>query len=199
MWLSILECLKKRLWGYMASVDNEDFTSFVSAGAGSVWNNPGNAASSDNSYATCVDLVGVGQRLECTGADLSAIPSGATITNIQIDVERSADFNDGGHSGRRVEDVDVYLIVSSVAVGTNKAQGLAWPLTDTYASYVWDSADIAALGGLTGADIQSNFGFYLKIFENRGDGDNPAKVDHCRISVDYTVGGITKRIIRIVG
>lgn len=179
----------------MTTTDALLFTTVTSESSGSgtggsVWNNLANVQADDGANASSTD-VGFGTQLfKALDPDLSTVPADATITQIDIGVKKSSNFAGGGHSGRFYVDVEVYLIVDSLAVGVNKAQSTpVWPLTATTSTYTWSSVDIAALGGLTGADIQSGFGFYLYAEENQTDGDCTAYIDYVWVMVSYITSG----------
>lgn len=107
-----------------------------------------------------------------------AVPSGATITGIQVQISRAA-------TGVAVQDAVVSLLKAGVVTGTNKAfTGTNWPTsqgTQTYGS----SSD---LWGTTWApsDINAaNFGVVLSA--NGGAGSAPASVYWMQITVYYTM------------
>jgi hypothetical protein len=162
----------------------------VDIGSQSVhWINPGNAATSDNAYATTINALNPGQGthwLQATNFGFS-IPSGATILGIQAEAEISADQGPIGHAGYLV-DRTVKLIKGGVVVGTDH-RGDDWPTSDAYRVYggagdlwgaTWTPADINA----------ANFGIALSAI-NR----DPQlavygiRIDHIRMTVYYDFPG----------
>lgn len=150
------------------------------------WTNPGNAAASDNSYATkiCSTSGSSSNTLQATNFGFS-IPSGATINGITVEIERKS--NRGSPT---LVDASVKLIKGGTVSGTDKASASTWPTADAYATY-GSSSDLWGLT-LTDSDVNaSNFGVSLRVKQSPTGGKltATANVDHIRITVTYTGGG----------
>ncbi|MBP9715204.1 MAG: hypothetical protein KBD52_01820 [Candidatus Pacebacteria bacterium] len=153
--------------------------------AGTVaWANPGNAASSNDSWATA-DNIGSGgfttsQYLKVTNFGFS-IPSGATINGIVLERE-------GQCSVPGVRDHTIKLVVGGTISGNNKNSATFWSDTgDTIFTY-GTSTD---LWGLTPSysDINaSNFGAVVRVVNTAFKFTSTASVDHVRITIYYTAG-----------
>lgn len=158
------------------------FTNNTSVGDVS-WTNPGNAAASDNLYATAslgtADTTDTTYYLMATGFGFN-IPNGVTISGVVVEVERRA-------SGSGVRDYSVRLVVANTAVGSNNAfTATDWPTTDTYVTY-GSATDLWGLT-LTPADINSG-GFGVAISAtNTSTASRTAYIDHIRITIYYTLG-----------
>lgn len=144
------------------------------------WTNPGNAAASDNSYAT-VDVKNAdsdSSYLQATNFGF-AIPTGATIDGIVVEIERSK-----SGSGT-IRDSDVMLVQAGSIGGTDKAATATnWPSSDAYATY-GSSSDLWGRTWTAAQINASNFGVAIYV----GEQDNiltTARIDHIRITVYYT-------------
>ena len=146
------------------------------------WSNPGNAAASDDSRATVTVGAGVtpSHYLKATNFGF-AIPAGATINGITVEVELSAT------QLNRVTDNAVRIVKGGTIGSTDKSSGTTWPTTEAYRTY----GGAADLWGETWAysDINdSTFGFAISCGAT-GSGTRDGQVDHIRITIDYTAGG----------
>jgi hypothetical protein len=163
-------------------LSGSSFSNFAIGGSKQPWVNTGNVVASDNVYATFGNISGpVGgytDYLVVKGFGF-AIPTGATITGILVEVERS-DVNSN------TSDFQVNIIKNSIIGATNKAVAALWPTTDAYQSY-GSSSDLWG-DTWTATDINSA-GFGVAIAAQRGatGGATAGKVDHVRISVTYLV------------
>lgn len=144
----------------------------------SAWVNPTNAASSNNSYATCNEG-NESNYLRATNFGFS-IPAGATIDGIIVEVEKRNSSNNV-----LVSDNIARLSKTSGYVGDNLAAG-EWPTSDTYVSY----GGASNLWGTTWsvAEINSSdFGYAISMTPNfEGPPTTDINVDHIRITVYYT-------------
>lgn len=144
------------------------------------WTNPGNAASSDDSYAVASSL-GSGnttsEYLLCTNFGFS-IPAGATIDGITVAVERSAT------QANRMNDNEIKIVKGGTIGSENKAIGTSWPTSDASQSYggasdlwseTWAYSDINA----------TNFGVVVSAIATAA-GSRDAQVDLVTITIDYT-------------
>ena len=158
------------------------FSNFAIGGSKQSWVNVGNAVTSDNLYATFGNISGpVGgytDYLVVKGFGF-AIPGGATITGILVEVERS-------DANSNTSDFQVNIIKNNIIGATNKAVAALWPAADAYQSY-GSSSDLWG-DTWTATDINSA-GFGVAIAAQRGatGGATAGKVDHVRISVTYLV------------
>lgn len=154
----------------------------VAAGGTTAWVNPGNAAASDDVYATWTAPGGPGNSdyLQATNFGFS-IPNGATITGIKVEVEAHGTIGGGTDSA----DLTAKLIKGGSIVGNNKAVISTFPTGDAYIPY-GSSSDLWGTT-LTPADVNaSNFGFAYQVTSNAG----TASIDHIRITV-YYAGSVT--------
>jgi hypothetical protein len=158
----------------------------TSTGTGNAWTNLTNGGSSNNAYITqTVPQASANcQSLEATNFGF-AIPSGATINGIQVNIERKR-----GASGN-CRDLDVQLIKGGTSQGDDKADTVTnWPTTDGTKSY-GGASDMWGLS-LSDSDVNaSNFGVRLKCVNNDASRDCTASVDHIQIVIDYTTSGGT--------
>ena len=156
------------------------FSNFAIGGSKQSWVNAGNVVASDNVYATFGNISGpVGgytDYLVVKGFGF-AIPGGATITGILVEVERS-------DANSNTSDFQVNIVKNNIIGATNKAVAALWPTADAYQSY-GSSSDLWG-NTWTTADINSA-GFGVAIAAQRGatGGPTAGKVDHVRISVTY--------------
>jgi len=145
------------------------------------WSSPGNAQTSDDSYATAnLNKNEVSHYLKATGFGFN-IPAGATINGIQVDVEKR-----GGAEGK-IGDNSVRLVKNGTIDGDEKSAAEVWPApgSEAYTNY-GNSTDLWGLNW-TPADINSaDFGFVISA-KFIGTGSNKdADVDHIRITVYYS-------------
>lgn len=148
-------------------------------GVGTVpWLVPLNATASDNAYATATMLfAGTTNYLNCTGFNFAAVPTGATITGITVNIERRASVS------RRARDAFVYLIKGGViSTAFNGATATQYTTTDVIAPHggmtnlwgtTWTDADVKAV----------NFGVAYAAITTRG---LTVRADHIQVRVDYS-------------
>lgn len=159
------------------------FASVSFSGSDHSWSNPSNAATSNNSRATSTitSSSNVTDYLRSTGFGFT-IPSDATVTGIEVSIERSGNSISGVNG---VRDNIIRLVKNNTVVGNNKANtGLTWPTTDTVATY----GNASDLWGTTWSPAEinhANFGVALSATRTSG-GDRTAQVDHVSIKVHYT-------------
>lgn len=151
------------------------------AGVGTVtWSNPGNAAASDDarSEATLTSVDPLSHYLKATNFGF-AIPTDATVTGIEVAVERSAsNLTD-------VRDNRVRIVKANVIGATDRADTATtdWPTADAYKTY-GSSSD---LWGETWTPAQINAADFGIAFAAQAiNGTQTARVDHIRITVYYT-------------
>jgi hypothetical protein len=146
------------------------------------WSNPGNITTAGSPYATAsLTTSANSEYLEGTGYGFS-IPTNATISGIQVTINRQSSANTGGNS---INDVTVSLIKGGTITGSNKATTTDWPTSLGTATYggtsdlwgtTWTPADINA----------SNFGVALSAVNQSSFSSRTATVDYMQISVTYT-------------
>lgn len=174
--------------GEMASEGPNSPDTVVDGGGSFVWSDPGNAVSSNNSYAvqSTQYYPYESNALQATDFDF-AIPAGSTIDGIVVEIERKADID--SEYGFIVDLVVYAMKGGDIQFAENKADGANhWPLSDTVKSY-GGAADLWS-NTWTVADINgSGFGAAIAIYSSGEYGDASAYVDHIRITVYYTEGG----------
>lgn len=162
------------------------FSNNTSAGT-VAWNNPGNASTSNNSYAQASQLLSLfatanTNYLVVQGLGFT-IPVAATICGISVSVERSA----GGLSlGGAVKDAEVRIIKNGSITGINHANAASWPGTDAIATY-GSSSDVWGVSW-TPADINAgNFGIMIAASLSAGlvSVSMSARIDHVSVTVYY--------------
>ena len=161
-------------------------------GIGTVsWSNPDNAKVDDGAFATVTQVADYNSHyLKATNFGF-AIPAGATINGILMEYDRKANVSGGGNFAN---DYVIKIVKSdgtfSSALGANGISiNTLLPSTQAYNSYGGSSNLWAETW--TPSDINSsNFGVGITITTNGG--NVTVSVDHIRITVYYTVGGIPK-------
>jgi hypothetical protein len=153
-------------------------------GALPAWSNMTNIYLSDDSRATVVvnttGTVNPSDYMYVTNLSFS-IPSDATITGIQVDIERY---------GTSIQDDTLTLWKNGAAYGNNKAAtGTTWPTTSGTEAYVSYGGSADLWGGTwTVADINaSNFGLQFAVKTGLAT-NQTAYVDHIRITVYFSGG-----------
>ena len=150
------------------------------------WQNPSNASGSEDAYATAA--VGTSHYLKATLAADTRVPTDATVTGVEVLIERSA-INDFPYTfpfdfGLNVTDNIVRLVRGGTVVGDDKASGDQWPGMDVVRSY-GGSTDLWGTT-LTPAQVNaSDFGVVLSATVTVAQ----ARVDQIRITVHYTTSG----------
>ena len=153
------------------------------AGIGTVaWTNPTRAVSSNNSYATA-SVDGTTTRfLQCTGYGF-AIPAGATIDGITVNVERNSSSTANGGS----TDAAMRLVKAGTIGAADRSTGTIYTTTDAIEAH----GSAADLWGTTwtAADINNaNFGAaFAATKASAVGGAHTISVDHIQIVVDYTL------------
>ncbi|NWF77640.1 MAG: hypothetical protein HXY36_03495 [Chloroflexi bacterium] len=149
------------------------------------WSNPANALTQDDNYATATlsKATPTSHYLKVTNFGF-AIPSGATIKGILVEIDRYASTGSGG---TRITDNSIKLVKGGTISGDNKASASPWSDSDTntYVSY----GGPPDLWGLTWSPADINGpGFGVAISAKKDDSNNTrtAYVDHIRITVYYS-------------
>lgn len=165
----------------MASVTNSAGTGANGTGGGSdSWSAPGNITASDDTYATISNPGFISKDLECTNFGF-AIPAGATIDGIEVNMERYK-------SAGSINDSSVKLLNADGAGGetsVDRETGLAWlgiegvvtfgGSTDNWGE-TWTPAKINS----------SSFGLRFQCQGFSIFGNDVGLVDHVEITVYYT-------------
>lgn len=153
------------------------------------WINPGNAKTSNGSYAKSgfvLDLLSVMPTRYLVASDYQFnIPANATIKGIQVDIQQ---LSDGINLLATISDEGVRLRKGGAFVGANKASSHFWPIfNSSYHTYgglndlwgtTWTPADINSPG--FGVGISAQLSGLLMLLPS-------ANVDHMRITVNYSV------------
>lgn len=144
------------------------------------WNSVNNASSSNNSNTVAdLDDNQVSRYLKVTDFDF-AIPAGATINGILVEVEQDAENAD------RIKDNSVRIVKGGTIGTQEKANANFWGTSDTYVSY----GSVSDLWGTTWTPAEINaadFGVVISATKaSTSGGAVEARIDHVRITVDYT-------------
>ena len=156
------------------------------------WGTPGNASASDDARATVAIVTAAPESsyyLKATGFGF-AIPGGATIDGITVEIEQSK-----GNAAPTVEN-SVKIAKAGVIGGTDKSTAAALTTTDAYVTY----GGAADLWGLTwtAADINAaTFGAGFSVTLNGA--TSTGRVDHIRITINYTESAATAKNLRLLG
>jgi hypothetical protein len=154
-------------------------------GAGIAWTSPGNVLTSDNVRATAaVNPFETTETLNATDFDF-AIPAGAVITGIEVEVEKLTSVAFAGDAVMSI--IKGGVVKPLNLAGSGKVGGVAdigfWPVAETYVTYggngqlwgeTWTSTDINAL----------NFGAAHAGYCSSS-GPTTLSIDHMRIKVYY--------------
>jgi hypothetical protein len=149
-------------------------------GGGANWTTPANATDADNAYAQATVDGTVTDPLRCVGYGF-AIPTGATILGIRVDVERKSSSTANGGS----RDNSLQLAKAGLAVGLSRATATAYTTTDVVEAH-GGAADLWGTAW-TPAEINSaDFGAIFAATKPSGTGgSHTVTVDMIRITVTY--------------
>lgn len=157
-------------------------------GVGTIpWVTPMNATVSDNLYATAaMAFAATTNYLNCTGFNFAAIPAGATITGITVNIERRASRS------RRARDAFVYMIkAGAINTAFNGATVTQYTTADVIEAHgasnnlwgtTWTPTDVKA----------ANFGVAYAATSTRG---LTVSVDHLQVRIDYTTSPVDHVLI----
>ncbi len=159
----------------IAATKNPGSVVAVASGGIALWTGPSNAKTSNNAYASSsLETIETTYQLKATGFGFS-IPSTATVTGIQVDIESRE-----GLPGTQIQESVVKLVVGGSVRGLNRA-GCYLTTEDTYCQHGW-TLDTWGLT-LTPSDVNSsNFGAVVSYFAMT---DDTVYVDHIRMTVYY--------------
>ncbi|CAB1075751.1 Salicylate hydroxylase (EC [Olavius algarvensis Delta 1 endosymbiont] len=148
------------------------------------WKNLTNATSSNNSYADFsdknFDSGEISKRLDLTNFGF-AVPDGATIDGVKVEIERYAS------SGDAQDEVVHLMLAGSPDTTENKAlTSTAWPTSDpnSYQSY-GGTTDKWSIASLSESNVE-NSGFGATLCVEATSNDTDADVDHVQITVYYS-------------
>lgn len=158
------------------------------------WSNPTNTTSSNNVYATAThNGGGTTHYLKATNLGF-AIPTGATINGIVMEIERSDVQLPSMGINYQTTDSAVKIVKADGSIGTtNKAIAGLWTdsSTETYKTY-GSSSDL--WGETWTAENINDIDFgtvYSVLLEDDGPTTQKVRVNHIRITVYYTEAGGT--------
>lgn len=151
-------------------------------GIGTVaWSNATRAVSSNGSYATASVDGSITRFLQCTGYNF-AIPAGATINGITVNVTRKSSSTSNGGSA----DAAMRLVKAGTIGTTDRSTGTTYTTSDVIEAHgsaidLWGTT-------WTAADINNvNFGAAFAATKASGSGSaQTVSVDYIQIVVDYT-------------
>lgn len=171
----------------MPSVTSSPTTITSDASAGTVaWTNPGNAASSNNTYATAT--MGSGEsthRLNSQGYDFSTIPEGAVPVGFMVSPE-------GKCAGDTSAYEEVSLVVDGAVAGEDKGTGQALTTSDATTNF-GGATSMWTLAPRLSQVKSTTFGSVVRIIET-GEGDT-ASIDHVPMTVYYEMPGWRSRTV----
>ncbi len=143
------------------------------------WINPNNTQTSNDTYSTATTTAPLGDTVQSLKAvNFSfAVPTGATILGVEVNIERKTDFNN------EVRDKVVKLSVGGSATGTGQST-MAWTTTertDTIgsSSEMWGTT--LSIAQVNAAD----FGVFIQPEVYAGGGNNVLSIDYIQIRVHY--------------
>jgi hypothetical protein len=143
------------------------------------WSNPTNAYSSDDSRATAAD--GGGNKAQDFQTFAFALPAGATIDGVEVNVEALVSHSGDTHR------VDCRLVKTGTAQGDTKSSTNYSATTDAVRT-LGSSTDKWGLT-LAESDVEAtNFGVLVTAVKVTGGGGAQLLVDHVQITVHYTAG-----------
>lgn len=146
-------------------------------GSGNAWTTPGNITASDNAYASYTRSTASGNKILAVTGFGFAIPTGATIDGILVEIEGKVDVGPDG------------VFVGITKNGTSSAAAKTTPemtTTEQYQSY----GGASDLWGLTWTVAEINAAtFGIRWHPDEADGV-VVSLDHARITVYYTPGPI---------
>lgn len=155
--------------------------------AGTVaWSNPGNAAASDDTYATATLTTGQDtERLKATNFG-HALPGLASPIGVIVEVEAKAD-------GAGVVDVEVELVIAGTPTGTTLHKSMELTTSDETIVYSHSVSDWG-VPSLSPTDVNnSGFGCIIR-YQNNSSSTRTVSVDHVRLCV--AVDGAFFRLTR---
>ena len=158
-------------------------TDATGSGGTIAWTNPGNAAASDNAYATATYTLSGAQQshwLKAVGFGF-AVPADVDVLGVTVEIERSTAGAASIH-----HDFKLFLVRAGTveAVGNHADTASTWPTTDTYASY-GGAADLWSAAWVPADINNANFGVAFST-QVTGSSNISSLVDHIRVTVTTT-------------
>ncbi len=156
------------------------------------WSNTDNVKVSDDVYATRTTTLSGSITHYLTATNFGfAIPAGATINGLTVEVDRKRT------GAGNLQDSAVRIIKGGSIGATNKASASTWPTTEATATY--GSASDLWGDTWTADDINSsNFGMAIATVFNP-DVSITASIDNIRITVSYTVAATPQHATVLLG
>lgn len=148
---------------------------------GQDWSNPGDAVSSDNQRAQSQSDGAATDYLQCTGYGF-AIPAGATVNGITVNVQRrsSSTSNGGSH------DSAMRLVKGGVVGATDRATATIYTTSDVTESH-GGAADLWGDSWAIADVNNANFGAAFRAIKpSSGGSSHTISVDYISITIDYT-------------
>jgi len=173
--------ISHNLFAQSGPVGPSTVTTVAIPGSSATWSNTGNVSLSDDIYAGTGNIAGgagsYSDYLVATNFGFN-IPSGATITGIEVTVERS-------DASGLTSDYRVRIVKGGVIGSTEMSTGAAYGATDSYGLYgsPYDS------WGETWTDVDINaadFGVAVAAQRNAAGGSSAAVIDQILITVHYS-------------
>ena len=154
---------------------------------GADWQNPMNAAVSDNMFAiaqltphaNCFQSACHYTRALVASHFNFSIPSNATITGITVDIQKR------GNAALSIVDTAVFLMANNLSVGINHSLSGFWTTTNSTYSY-GSNSDLWGYAWTPALIDSSSFGVFFKA-ENRSSIQQSASVDHIGVTVYYSI------------
>lgn len=164
----------------------------TSPGGTATWRSITNLGANDGNYASSSLSVAVDHSNDADTTNYGfAIPTGATINGIAVEISRKASI------GSTLQDAIVQMIKGGTAQGTNEASATFYTTSDVIASY----GGVSDLWGLswTAADINSaTFGNRFQVLHASGS-SSFVSADFVRITVYYTAVNIPHAQVTLSG
>jgi hypothetical protein len=153
-------------------------------GTGTGWTTPGNITADDTSYATyTIPTSSTSSNLIAAkyGFDSTTVPSGATITGIQVKLGRWSS------STSNTYDAVVQLTKDGIGVGDNKAAtSIAWPNSAGSSATYGSPSDTWGTSWAPSDINNDDFGVILAVRNGNTFSTRTATVDYVQITVYYT-------------
>lgn len=145
------------------------------------WTTPGNAQTSDDTYAQVAPGSGFSNYLEATNFNMQ-VPAAAIVEGIEVNIERRSGVGS-------IVDARVRIVKGGVVGATDRSNANAWPTVDTVVTYggasdlwgdTWTPSDVNATG----------FGVALSVTDTV----DVAAVDAITMTVHYTLCSASPRV-----
>lgn len=161
------------------SLDGSSFTNDPSEGT-NAWSNPGNAQTSDNTYATVTAGFFIESQYLVVKGFSSAIPSTSTILGIEVGMERRK-----SGTSPSLTDVAARIIKGGVIGSTDKSIVGNWATIDTNVTY-GNSTDLWGETWTPEEINSADFGFAIRTSGAAIFNTVTSHIDHINITIYYT-------------